>query len=486
MTIGTGTSRWGSRQSCILSGLLLLWSVSPSFAEENWPSFLNGGSSQIRADGVPTSWSPEKNIAWRARIPGYGQSAPVIWDGSIYVTSSDGPWQERGFVHAFDLATGKKRWTKAVPASTKVQNYFRNSRAAPTCVVDKAMVVSFFPTGDITAMDHSGKVLWTMPLFEKFGQPKNERGTASSLAQSRDNVFAVIDHDGPSYAVALRKADGKIAWKADRGKRVPSWTSPVLTRQGKNDLLIVSSSDTVDAYKADTGKRVWQVDGLQGNHIPSATVVGHSLFVGSTRMFHSKADPRKVAASNCRIDLTHDSGDKSYEVRWGAERANSYYSSPLALAGFVYYVNKTGILYCCDAETGKRLFNERIGSPCWASGTGVTTSSGVSLAYFFMKNGTTLVLRPGKKFDPVAKNTLWDEKQLQEAAKIAKKQRDANKVPPEEAPKQEGPEKLLSGLPEANLHKFFSYGDPIVYGTAVVDGRLVIRTGQQLYCIGQD
>ena len=126
---------------------------------------------------APTQWAPDRNIAWRAEIPGYGQSAPVVWGDTVFLTSSNGPWQESGFVHAFDLQTGKRRWTTEVPATTKVENYFRNSRAAPTSVVDADVVVSLFPGGDVTAMSHDGKTLWSVPLFRDHGGGENERAT---------------------------------------------------------------------------------------------------------------------------------------------------------------------------------------------------------------------------------------------------------------------------------------------------------------------
>ena len=48
-----------------------------------------------------------------------------------------------------------------------------------------------------------------------------------------------------------------------------------------------------------------------------------------------------------------------------------------------------------------------------------------------------------------------------------------------------GPEKVFAGMPESQLHQMFSYGDPTVYGVAVAGDRLLIRTGQQLYCVSK-
>ena len=494
MTLGTRTSstlptRGPDHRIAITSSrpmvlVLLLGLLAPQvLADSNWPSFRNDGSGTISVTRAPIRWAPDQNISWRAEIPGYGQSSPVVWDGTVFLTASDGPWQERGLVHAYDLETGKRLWSTEVASTTRIENYFRNSRAAPTSVVDADVVVSFFPGGDVAAMDHAGNTIWSVPVFEKLGRPENDRATASSLAQTEDLVFVLVDHHGPSYLVALRKADGSVAWKAERGHRIPSWSSPVVATLQGREIVLASSSNTVDSYSARSGDLLWKIEGMQGNHIPSASVVGSSIFVGSTELAHGGTDRGAVAASNCRIDLKQADDRPSYEIRWGAQRASSYYSTPLAFAGYTYYVTKSGVLYSLDAETGEELFRHRIGKACWASPIGVRTAEGESLVYFVMKNGETLVLRAGRTFDEVARNKLWDEEQMWTAAAEAKRHRAANRVPPREAPPKEGPEKQLGAMPEAQLHQIFSYQDPTVYAIALVEECLLVRTGQHLYCV---
>ncbi len=461
--------------------VLLLAPVATE-ADDKWPGFRGDGSGTATAD-LPTKWSVNEGIAWQADIPGYGQSSPVVWNGKVFVTSSDGPFQEHCQVHAYDLQSGVKLWTSNVASTTKVENYFRNSLAAPTCVVDDGGVYSFFASGDVTAMTHDGETLWSIPLIQTYGDVDNERGVASSLAQTAKHVFVLIDHHGPSYLAAIDKSTGQVAWKADRGDRVPSWSSPVVAQSGERDLVITSSADAVDAYDAATGEALWQLGGLQGNHIPSASVVGDQVFVGSTTMYGGATDESATAGSNCCIKLTTTDGKPSYKVRWGAERANSYYSTPLAFAGYVYYVNKVGVLYCINQKTGEQIFAKRIGNPCWASAIGVTNSAGDQYVYFVLKNGFTVVLRPGDEYDQVARNQLWDAEQMLAAQDDAARQRKANQVPAEQAKPKTGPERVFAGMPESQLHQMFSYGDPTVYATAVAGDSLLIRTGQRLYCV---
>jgi len=55
-------------------------------------------------------------VRWETRIAepnmGYGNtSAPVAWDGKVFIGTSGGEWATRGFLKAFDQATGSLRWT---------------------------------------------------------------------------------------------------------------------------------------------------------------------------------------------------------------------------------------------------------------------------------------------------------------------------------------------------------------------------------------
>ena len=39
-------------------------------------------------------------------------------------------------------------------------------------------------------------------------------------------------------------------------------------------------------------------------------------------------------------------------------------------------------------------------------------------------------------------------------------------------------------MPESQVHRIFSYSDPTVYATALVESCLLVRTGRHLYCVG--
>ena len=65
-------------------------------------------------------------------------------------------------------------------------------------------------------------------------------------------MFLLIDHEGPSYVVAIAKADGRTLWKTDRTSRV-SWSSPAVVTIDGVEQLVCSSAGSVDGYDTATG-----------------------------------------------------------------------------------------------------------------------------------------------------------------------------------------------------------------------------------------
>jgi outer membrane protein assembly factor BamB len=429
------------------AALLLALMIPAAPADGAWPGFRGHGDSAAAGDRYPTKWSPTAGVAWKVDLPGYGQSAPVVWNGTIYLTAVEGEQKEKGYVLALDAKTGKEKWRHTLAPTQKAKSTYTVSRAAPTPCADADRVYVFFEGGNLLALTHAGAVAWERSLVTDYGEFKGGHGIGSSPAQTADALFVLIDHAGPSYLLAVDKATGKTKWKKDRDGKM-SWTSPTIATQGGKPVVIASSNGSVAAYAADTGDEAWKLAGVVGNTLPSATVVGDAVLVG-TGAGRGK-EPAKDAKTTCCLTLTETDGKPGYAVRWTGKAGVANYASPVASGGVGYFVNAVGVLYGYDLKSGRELFAERIGSPCWA--TPVTAGGHL---YCFGKDGTTTVLKPGPTFRVVETNKLWDG-----PAKPA-------------APAGEG--KGPGG----------EYMDPIVYGVAAADGGFYVRTGTALYCLRQ-
>lgn len=470
----------------------LLAGLVPGFAEpvparpaspQKWASFRGDGTSSTAAAGLPARWSPGKDIAWRASLPGYGQSSPVVWGACAFVTSVDGLSKEKLLVHCVGLADGTIRWTKTLNASMKGRNNPMMARGAPTPVVDAQGVYAFFESGDLLACAHDGAELWRFSLAALGIEPKNNHGLGCSPAQTGDRVILLVDHAGPCFLAAVDKKTGKLVWKTDRPQR-SSWTSPVTARMHGREVVLVSSAGAVDAYDAVTGSLLASQEGLTGNSIPSPAVDGSAVFIGAgeNRM---KPDLEASRRSNCRLELVEESGKLSFRKIWEGTKALAHHASPVTCGGHVYLVDKNGILFCLDRETGREMFSKRLPNQQWA-----TPIASHGKLFLFGKDGVTTVIRTGPRWELIAHNRLWSEEDFQkrkEDAVLKAKEAESHK-PPNPSGSPGGPGRGGPGggapLPAAELEatRASAVGD-VVYGAAAVDGCFLIRTGTDLFCV---
>jgi outer membrane protein assembly factor BamB len=79
-----------SRSLLFISSVFLSCSYYGLFADQgNWPTWRPTSGTGV-ADGAtpPTEWSDDKNMKWKAEIPGAGFSTPIIWEDTIYLLAA--------------------------------------------------------------------------------------------------------------------------------------------------------------------------------------------------------------------------------------------------------------------------------------------------------------------------------------------------------------------------------------------------------------
>lgn len=440
--------------SATWSLVLCLCAADPVASLPAWPAFLGQGASAIQPDSLPLHWSPAKNIAWQADLPGHGQSSPVVWGDRVFLTSVEGPEKDTCHVVAVSLADGKKLWQHSFATSDKVKNSLYVSRAAPTPVADGQHVFCYFESGDLVALTHAGEVAWQRSLSTDYGKFKNKFGLSASPLLLNDTVVVLVDDEGPSYLLALQKSDGQTKWKTERTSRT-SWSSPGLVKVGDKMQIVCSSAGSVDGYDAATGEALWKFDDVGGNtsSTPREFSAGTFLVGASAGREAERTDLAKKSNLAMTVELVN--GKPEPKVLWRTEQATPTFGSPMVHGGYAYWVNRTGVVYCLDAKTGEPCYTERVKQSSWATPLGLGDR-----VYFFGKDGLTTVLRSGPKFEVLAENQLWDP---------ASQKPDPAKAAAEDTEEKRKAAAMFSGSTQ--------------YGVAAVSGSLLIRTGERLYCL---
>lgn len=348
-----------------MKSLMILLLLGVNVCAADWPAFLGQGAKteSVDAEKIPTEWSPTKNIAWQAELPGYGQSSPVVFAGRVIVTCVEGKMKDKCTIVAFDLDDGAEVWRHSIDSSDKVEASNYVSRAAPTPVVDQERVICFFESGDLIALGHDGQPLWQRSLSKDFGKFKNRFGLGASPTQDENTVFILADHEGPSYLIAINKSDGKNLWKKDRTSRV-SWSSPALLQIDGKPQIVISSAGSVDGYDPHTGDLLWTKDDVGGNTAPTPTSGGNNLVLIGASPGPRGESTAIASKSNVLLRISTDNESVTAEEVWRAGKAMSSFGSPITYRGYGYWVNRAGVVYCFDMRTGEEQYSKRLDESC--------------------------------------------------------------------------------------------------------------------------
>ena len=326
----------------------------PLAGARRWPGFRGPEFGHSQARDLPLAWSDEEHIAWRHAVGGYGQSSPVVWDGVVFVTAIDGPRRETQIVEAVDAETGVLRWRHTLASSQPVEVTNIVAKGAPTPRVDAERIYYLFESGDFGALSHDGELLWSRSLKADYGAIEGY-GLGSSLAANERTLFVLAAHDGPSYLLAVDSATGKTQWKADR-RAASAWTTPIVVPWSGGELVVVSIDGSVEAYDAETGERIWWLDGLSGNRLSSPVLVGQRIVVPS-------ADSR----SNLALPIEHGGHLQDEQVLWRGRSATASMSSPVVNGEAIYFINSRGVIRCLELGSGRSRWATRLASAAWAT-----------------------------------------------------------------------------------------------------------------------
>lgn len=354
---------------------------------ESWPGFRGHGDSLAPDHGLPLHWSDTTHVAWRLALPGTGQSSPIVWQDTAYVTCVAGPRQEQCLVVAIDLASGREHWRHALASAFPEEPSGTRSQAAPTPVAGPEGVFAFFESGDCLALTHEGRLRWHRVIPQEVGDLANNHGLGGSPALAGECLIVPLDQEKPSCLLALDRQTGRTRWKAPRPGRT-AWSTPLVVEDPATPQIVLSGGGTVTAYRASDGQPLWEIPGFVKNLVPSPTL-GASLLVIAAGSKGSNAAFEWMGSTNAPVE------------RWRADDVASGFASPLIHRGRVYFVGTAGVVYCREAGTGRPLFDERIPQSVWASPIGAGDR-----VYLFGDRGTTTVLGAADHFSPLATNIL--------------------------------------------------------------------------------
>jgi outer membrane protein assembly factor BamB len=359
---------------------------------EDWPAWRgprgDGISTELTA---PLHWSPNDNIAWRTPVPGVGRSSPIVSGDRIFVTSGDESDDSR-HVMCFDRVTGKMQWNVAVHKGPAGTMHRFNTTASSTPATDGELVFAAFVDDKdlrIFALDFGGNVVWSKNPGTFF----SNHGFAASPVIYADGVILNAQQDGAAFLVMLSRRDGHEIWRHQPTTNLRSFSTPVLTKVGDQDQLIVTGSTKTLALNPADGKTIWFAEGPSEKFV-CTPAVGHGM------VFSFGGSPEKKAMA---VRLGGQGDVLQTHLAWRNERSMPYIPTPILVGDYLHIMNDAGVYTCIEPQTGKTLMTGRK--------LGAVNSSPVSVAgriYFFEDSGICTVVENGSGFKELAKNELGE------------------------------------------------------------------------------
>ena len=298
----------------------------------------------------PIEWSEEKNIRWKAPVPGRGHSSPIVVGNRVYLTTADAKADVQS-VLCFDHETGKLVWkTDVHKGGIPKKGNKRASQASSSVACDgRRLFVNFLNKGAIvtTALDLSGNQLWQ----QQIAKYTVHQGFASSPAVHGLRVIVTADNKGGTGVVTcLNRLNGQIVWKRDRPK-TPNYPSPIILKIGGRDQLLMTGCNLVSSFDPESGDTLWEINGATTECVTSTVTDG-------THIYTSGGYPKNHVAAV--------KADGSGKVVW-ENKTRVYVPSMVVKNGYLYAVADAGIAYCWKSDTGEEMWKKRLGGTFNAS-----------------------------------------------------------------------------------------------------------------------
>jgi outer membrane protein assembly factor BamB len=392
--------------------------------ERQWPGYRGYlASGVLDSANLPESFDINKmiNVRWKKEIPGLGLSSPSIWGNKLFITSAISKSDNHGIktgiygdglpvadssvhdwkVFCIDKNSGKTLWERtAYTGIPKIRRHPKSTHANTTVATDGNYVVAFFGSEGLYCYDYEGNLIWK----KNFGVLKSvaynftaaEWEFASSPLIYNGVLIIQCDVLENSFLTAIDLKSGREIWKTKRDE-YPGWSTPNIYKDGDKIRIAVNGYKHRGGYDFATGKEIWMMSG--GGDVPIPTpVIGKDLIYFNSA--HGPSSPIYAIKKDVSGDITtKPTGILNESIKWSIPRGGSYIHTMLLYRDHLYNVNWNGSIVCYDAETGKELYNAKLGSSQSFIASPVASDGKV---YIVDEQGTIYIIRDGVTFKQLA------------------------------------------------------------------------------------
>jgi outer membrane protein assembly factor BamB len=394
-----------------------------------WSAFHGPNHQGYVADGqIPSTWTDD-DYSWRRKLGSSDVGSPVIAAGKVFYLAYK-PDQNSIALEALDLTTGDLLWSKPYPQS-KHHLHLRNTYASSTPAVDGQYVFVAWsePTHTyLKCFDHQGKEIWsrdfgTWQSQHGFGTSPRVHGSMVLLFNSQQaDQLKPGDVAGNSRMIAVDRRSGETLWETPLQTTRTCYGVPAVyqAEDGRTQIIDANTGNGVFAIDAASGRMLWNLKVFDARCCSTPLIAG-DIAIGSSG---SGGGGNHLVG----VRIPKNAGDQPVQV-YRIDRGAPYVPTPVLKDNRLFFVSdKAGIASCIDAQTGDTLWSNRIGGNFGASPIVVGDKM-----LIISLDGMATILRAGDQFERLGQVDL---------------------------------------------------GGPVGATPAFADGKLILRVGDELRCLG--
>jgi outer membrane protein assembly factor BamB len=414
-----------------------VWLLAATLARaEDWPGWRGPtGMGQTTEKGLPLTWGGKDgaNILWKvpllegqdkARLD-QNQSSPVVLGEHVFVTLScwppdANPEKEPPEHHVLCFRKADGRRLWDTPIAPGPWR-LKDLRGGYTAPTPAA-------DGKRVFVLFGSSVAAALDLAGKVVWRKEITPFAFDVAIGtspvlyRDNLLLMWDQTSKtSRLIALDRQTGEVRWEKKRPTADWAHSTPTLARVNGKPQLLVGSATALQGLDPDGGDTLWSCGSGDGARV--GDTVSPVLAGGVVYCDSGRGGP------GIAVDPTGAGDVTKTHLRWKAARVPEGFGSPVAAGDYLYRLHSPGAVTCWRLSDGGAVYTERLAGVAAAPSPFATADGRV----YFASAGKSFVIKAGPRFEVLGTSDL---------------------------------------------------GDPSQASPAVADGRIFLRGGRNLYCVG--
>jgi len=380
---------------------LSCWCLA-SAAAEDWTQWRGPrGDGTSGEQNLPIRWGVDENVAWKIPLAEPGNSTPVVWQDRVFVTQPVAKQQRRTLL-CLNRGDGRLLWEAGTEWNGEDPTHGTNPFCSSSPVTDGKRVIAWHGSAGLFCYDLEGRELWRRDL----GIQKHIWGYGSSPVIHGELCYLNFGPGERSFLIALDCQTGETVWQHDE----PINTAGTAEAKFANADFYGSWSTPVIRTVAGREQlivsfpfRVCGFDPQTGSPLWSSE--GINALVYTSPLIVDDLIVSMGGYNGMTVALRLGQGPEPARL-WRHAKTKQRIGSGAIHDGHIYIHNDPGIAECFNLQTGELVWEQRLVGPSGKTTNWSSVMIADGIGYTINQGGDCFVFRASPKFELLSTNAL--------------------------------------------------------------------------------